>query len=72
MTMITSANGARLAALTKELLNRWQQTREYWMDAKAREFDERYMLELESMVRSATASIANLQGIIHKVRSDCE
>jgi len=70
--MITSANGARLAALTKELLNRWQQTREYWMDAKAREFDERYMLELESMVRSATASIANLQGIIHKVRSDCE
>ena len=72
MTMITSADGARLAALTKELLNRWQQTREYWMDAKAREFDERYMLELESMVRSATASIANLQGIIHKVRSDCE
>ena len=70
--MITSANGARLTALTRELLNRWQQTREHWKDAKAREFDERYMLELESMVRSATASIANLQGIIHKVRSDCE
>ncbi len=70
--MITSASGARLAALTKELLNRWQQTREYWMDAKAREFDERYMLELESMVKSATTSIANLEGVIRKVRSDCE
>ena len=70
--MITSASGARLAALTKELLNRWQQTRECWMDAKAREFDERYMLELESMVRSATTSIANLEGVIRKVRSDCE
>ena len=58
MTMSTSASGARLAALTKELLNRWQQTRECWMDAKAREFDERYLLELESMVRSATTSIA--------------
>ena len=72
MTMSTSASGARLATLTKELLNRWQQTREHWMDDKAREFDDRYMLELESMVRSATASIANLEGVIRRVRSDCE
>ena len=72
MTMSTSASGARLAALTKELLNRWQQTRECWMDAKAREFDERYMLELESMVKSATSGIANLESAIRKVRSDCE
>jgi len=70
--MSTSASGARLAALTKELLNRWQQTRECWMDAKAREFDERYMLELESMVKSATTGIANLESVIRNVRSDCE
>ncbi len=70
--MITSASEARLAALTKELLNRWQQTRECWMDAKAREFDQRYMLELESMVKSATTSLATLEGILRKVRSDCE
>jgi hypothetical protein len=72
MTVITSASGPQLAALTKELLNRWQQTREYWMDAKANEFDERYMLELESTVRSATTSIANLEGVIRRIRSDCE
>jgi hypothetical protein len=42
------------------------------MDAKAREFDERYMLELESMVKSATTGIANLESVIGKVRSDCE
>ena len=70
--MSTSASGARLAALTKELLNRWQHTRECWMDAKAREFDERYMLELESMVKSATTGIANLERVIRNVRSDCE
>jgi hypothetical protein len=70
--MSTSASGARLAALTKELLNRWQQTRESWMDTKAREFDERYMLELESMVKSATTGIANLDAVLRKVRSDCE
>ena len=72
MNMSTSASGARLAALTRELLNRWQQTRECWRDAKAREFDERYMLELESMVKSATTGIANLERVIRKVRNDCE
>jgi hypothetical protein len=70
--MITSASGARLAALTRELLSRWQQTREHWMDDKAREFDERYMLELESLVGAATTSIATLEGVLHRVRSDCE
>ena len=72
MNMSTSAGGARLAALTKELLNRWQQTRESWMDDKSLEFEERYMLELESVVRTATTSIANLEAVIRKVRSDCE
>jgi hypothetical protein len=70
--MITSASGTRLAALTRELLNRWQQTRESWMDDKAREFEERYILELESLVRTATPSIVNLEEVIRKVRSDCE
>ena len=72
MSMITSASGARLTALTKELLNRWQQTRESWMDAKAREFEERYLFELDSLVRSATPSVANLEEVIRKVSSDCE
>ena len=70
--MITSASEARLTALTKELLVRWHQTREHWMDDKAREFDERYMLELESLVRVAATRIANLEEVIRRVRSDCE
>ena len=70
--MSTSASAARLAALTKELLGRWRQTREYWLDEKAREFDERYMLELESTAHSAASSIANLEKVIRKIRNDCE
>jgi len=70
--MNTSASGARLAALTKELLGRWRQTREYWLDDKAREFEERYILELESTARSAASSIANLEKVLRKIRSDCE
>ena len=70
--MSANASGERLATLTKELLVRWQQTRESWRDDKAREFDERYMLELETTVNSAITSIANLQRTISKLRNDCE
>ena len=70
--MSTTASGARLAALTKELVIKWQQTREYWLDDKARQFEERYMLELESTVQSAVRGIAQLDKIMTKIRSDCE
>src|SRR2546428_42467 len=32
-----NANGARLGAITKELWLQWQQTRDYWRDAKNQE-----------------------------------
>jgi len=67
-----NASGARLAALTKELLVKWHQTRERWRDGKAREFEERYMLELESAVNSALTNIANLERTLRKLRADCE
>jgi len=70
--MSTNASGAQLATLTKELLARWRQTREYWMDAKAREFEERFMTELETTVNSAATGMSNLERAIRKVRSDCE
>ncbi len=70
--MNTHANGARLAALTKELLLRWQQTREYWRDDKAREFEERYLLELESTVNAAVTGIGHLDRVMTQIRNDCE
>ena len=70
--MSTGASGARLAALTKELLGRWQRTREYWIDDKAREFEERFILELESTVHSTVTGIHDLERVVSKIRSDCE
>ena len=70
--MNTNSSGVRLAGLTKELLRRWQQTREYWRDDKAREFEERYLLELESTVNAAVSGIGHLERVMSKIRSDCE
>ena len=66
------AGSARLVALTKELTERWQQTRETWRDSKATEFEERYVRELRSAVDSAANSIAQLESLLRKIRSDCE
>jgi len=70
--MSTSGSGARLSALTKHLTERWRETRQQWMDAKAVEFEERFVRELETTANVTAAGIDNLEQILRKVRSDCE
>ena len=67
-----NASGARLEALTKDLRVRWFQTRDYWTDAKAQEFDQKYMEELFASVDRAVEVIEKLDQLIGKVRKDCE
>lgn len=70
--MNLSANGARISALTKDLANRWQETREHWLDAKSREFDQKYMEQLVSNVDTAVSIVEQLNKLAEKIRSDCE
>ena len=70
--MSMSANKSRLAGLTKELLLKWQETRESWQDAKSLEFERQYMAELSSDVDSAVTVIEQLDKILVKLRNDCE
>jgi uncharacterized protein (UPF0335 family) len=67
-----SANGARISALTKELANRWQETRDEWLDAKSREFDQKYIEQLVSNVDTAVVVIEQLNKLVEKIRRDCE
>lgn len=70
--MSLSANSARLSALTKELANRWHETRDHWLDAKSREFDTKYMEPLISNVDTGAVVIEQLNKLVEKIRSDCE
>ena len=70
--MSLNASKSRLAALTKDLAVRWRETREYWRDDRAREFEQHYMDDLLSGVTNALNNIENLERIISKIRSDCE
>ena len=70
--MSEGGHAARLASLTRELLQRWYQTREVWADGKAREFEERFIREIESEVKATLPAIEQLESILQRVRHDCE
>ena len=67
-----SATGSRLSALTRELCARWAQTRESWLDAKADEFDRRFMEDLRQSVETGVTVIEKMDALLAKMRKDCE
>lgn len=69
---MSSAGGARIVGLTRELLNKWNQSKDSWRDTKATEFEKRFMDELEASANHASTGIDNLERIIRNIRSECE
>ena len=67
-----SGSSSRLGALTKELSSQWQQTRDSWRDAKAQEFERKYIGEVVTGVDRAVAVIDQLDKLLTKIRTDCE
>jgi formate-dependent phosphoribosylglycinamide formyltransferase (GAR transformylase) len=70
--MSLSGSKNRLVAITKELSNRWDETKNYWRDAKAQEFEQRYMVELFASVDKTITVMEKLNEVVTKVRNDCE
>jgi hypothetical protein len=70
--MSLSANRARLGELTRDLLARWDDTRQQWRDTKAIDFEARYLRELKSDVDKAVAAMSELEKVLTKMRKDCE
>lgn len=70
MSLVSSKG--RLIAISKDLSNAWRDTKIYWRDAKAREFESKYIVPLIDNVESAATAIDKLDKILAKVRSDCE
>jgi len=62
----------RLMSLTKGLATRWDETRNYWKDAKSLEFEQRYMNELSAGVDKTVTVLEKLDELLAKVRKDCE
>ena len=70
--MSLSGSKSRLVSITNELSVQWQETTNYWRDAKSREFEREYLQELFSGVDRSVTVIEKLDELLKKVRSDCE
>jgi len=66
------ASSNRLSGITKELRAQWQETRNYWKDAKSLEFEQKYMEELLASVDRRVTVMEQLDKLITKIRTDCE
>jgi hypothetical protein len=70
--MSMAGSKARLVGLTKELSLKWDETKNYWRDAKSDEFERKFMVELSAHVNRATMVLEQMEELLKKVRSDCE
>jgi len=70
--MSLRSNANRLNMVTRELSNHWQETKNYWKDAKSDEFERRYLEELLGTVERTTTIIEQLDKVLTKIKSDCE
>jgi hypothetical protein len=68
--MKSSSN--RLSGITKELRAQWQDTKNYWKDAKCQEFEHKYMEELLASVDRTVTVMEQLDKLTSKIRTDCE
>jgi hypothetical protein len=70
--MSLSGSKSRLAGLTREINLQWGETKNFWRDAKSREFEQRYMTELFANMDRTSVVLEQLEELLKKVRSDCE
>lgn len=70
--MNVSTNGKVVLSATRELARKWEQTKHYWSDAKAAEFERAYLADLFSDVERAMPILEELDRLIVNVRSQCE
>lgn len=70
--MSLGVNKSKLEAVTRELLAKWDYTKEHWADTKAQEFEKKYIEELVTGLGAAGAVIEQLDKLVNKIRSDCE
>lgn len=70
--MNVGGNGKALLAGTKELLRHWNETKESWQDAQAREMQEKHLDNLWAAVDRAAPVFDQLDRVLKKIRSDCE
>lgn len=70
--MSVRAAGNVLASATKELSRKWNAAHDEWRDAKADEFEQKYLVDLQASVDRAGVLFNQIEKILSQAREDCE
>jgi hypothetical protein len=66
-----STGAARLTHAQKTLRERWEETKGYWNDEVARDFEKNHLLPLETQTTSAARGMEKLAEVFSRLRHDC-
>ena len=61
----------RLQKATRELAEKWAETRDEWNDKTRRDFEERYLQPISPSVRLLMAHANELIELLHKAEREC-
>jgi hypothetical protein len=70
--MSTRVSGSSLAQAVKELLIQWEETKAHWHDVKSMSFERTYLEELPGVTSRTALAMEEIEGLLGKVRNDCE
>jgi len=62
----------QLAKLMKELGNKWGDTRMDWDDVVSQNFENKFLVPLESDLRNATGAMDHMALLLSQIRRDCQ
>lgn len=63
---------SRLLALTRDLKARWEWTHMMWADARAAEFEKRFLQPLWNEVQRTAGDLETLERLVHQIEADCD
>ena len=69
--MSTIESRAKLIQAAKKLIADWEQAQDAWQDDNCRQFDKKYMVPLESSIRTAALAMERMETTLESAQQDC-
>lgn len=70
--MSLAVGRAKMVGALKELMVKWDRTKETWDDPMSRTLEERVLLPLEPKIRSAATAMEKMGEVLARARRECE
>jgi hypothetical protein len=70
--MSLAVGRSKLVGSLKELMVKWDRTKEHWDDPMSRTLEERVLLPLEPKIRAAATAMEKMGEVLARARRECE